>query len=232
MKNVTWLVVCAGMCLTATLSAQDKRVEASVSAGWTFSDGVSTDDDELFLAPDGNQYNRIDPNDSFKWGFAVGFLATPNMEAGFQYGMQSTSLEVSGLIGGAEGSREFGDLMVNTYHGYFTYNFLEKDARLRPYATFGLGVTRYGSVDFQTAFGQFSTTATTQFSSTWGAGVKYFARPNIGIRAGVQWTPTYVKTSVEGWWCDPASDAGCYVVGGDPQYSNQVDLTAGVIFRF
>jgi hypothetical protein len=231
-RRVSWLVAFAGVVLIAPLSAQDKRIEVSVLAGWTFSDGVSTDDDVPFQAPDGNQYNRIDPEDSFKWGFTGGFLVTPNMEIGFQYGQQNTTLRAGGLIAGMEGSRPIGDLSVATYHGYFNYNFLDDDAPVRPYAMFGLGATHYGSVDFDTALGRFSTTPTTQFSSTWGVGVKLFPRPNFGIRAGAQWTPTYIKTSIEGWWCDPNADSGCYVVGGDPQYSSQVDLSGGVIFRF
>jgi hypothetical protein len=51
----------------------------------------------------------------------------------------------------------------------------------------------------------------------------------VGVRFGVQWTPTYIKTDSEGWWCDPYW--GCYVVA-DAQYSNQFELSGGITLRF
>ena len=51
----------------------------------------------------------------------------------------------------------------------------------------------------------------------------------LGERYGVQWTPTYIKTDAEGWWCDPYW--GCYLTG-DPQYQNQFQFHGGVTARF
>ena len=44
-----------------------------------------------------------------------------------------------------------------------------------------------------------------------------------------RWTPTYIKSDAEGWWCDPYW--GCYVVG-NPQYSYQLELSGGITLRF
>ena len=68
-----------------------------------------------------------------------------------------------------------------------------------------------------------------KFSSTWGAGVKLYGASRVGGRFGVRWTPTYIKSDAEGYWCDPYW--GCYVVG-DAQYANQFDINGGVTFRF
>ena len=46
---------------------------------------------------------------------------------------------------------------------------------------------------------------------------------------GLRWTPTYIKSDAEGYWCDPYW--GCYVVG-DAQYATQFDINGGVTFRF
>jgi hypothetical protein len=59
--------------------------------------------------------------------------------------------------------------------------------------------------------------------------VKAYPSPHFGVRFGVQWTPTYIKTDAEGWWCDPYW--GCYLTG-DPQYSNQLQFHGGVTARF
>ena len=51
----------------------------------------------------------------------------------------------------------------------------------------------------------------------------------VGLKLQFRWTPTYVKTDTDGYWCDPYW--GCYTTG-DSQYSNQIELNAGLTFRF
>jgi len=225
LRKVTGLVAFALVVLiTAPLSAQGK-VEASFLLGWTFSDGVDVGDGVPIMSQDGEFFDRVDPKDSFKWGFMVGFNATPNVEVGFQYGRQPTTLEASGTT-----DREIGDLSVTTYHGYVGYNFLEADSKVRPYVLFGMGATSFSSVDFTTLGGDARTiNGETQFSTTIAFGAKFFATPNFGARFGLQWVPTYIKTDAGGWWCDPWF--GCYIVGNS-QYSSQWDLSGGVVFRF
>ena len=206
----------------AAVSAQTSRVEVSGIFGWTTSDGV---DGNAVLAGDGNIYDAIDVKDSFSWGFGVGFNATENAEVGFLFNQQLSTLRVQGTA-----TRDIGDMNVNSYHPYFAYNFLPEDSTVRPYVLIGLGATNYASVAF-TGIGGVAreTGGETQFSTTWGAGVKFIATPNVGIRVGAHWTPTYIKTDEGGWWCDPYW--GCYVVG-DPQYANQLHFQGGVTARF
>jgi hypothetical protein len=217
-------IVCclALLVLTGALPASAQvRGEVGIFAGWTFADGVSGD---AFLAGDGNLYDRIDPKDSFGWGFDVGVLFGEGAEVGFIYSNQPTQLEISGTA-----TREIGDMSVNTYHGYFAYNFGGSDAKVRPYIMGGFGATNYGSVDFQTINRSGTIGGVTKFSSTWGAGIKAYPGKAVGFRAGVRFTPAYIKSDAVGWWCDPYW--GCYVVG-DAQYANLFDFTGGVTFRF
>jgi len=210
------------MILATAPSAYAQKVEASVLLGWTFSDGVTGDG---VLAGDGNIYDAVDVKDSFSWGLGVGFNATENVEVGFLFGQQLSKLAVEGTA-----THELGDLTVSTYHPYFAYNFGETDAKVRPYVLFGLGATHYSSVDFTTPGGLTGTTSSeTQFSTTIGGGVKAFPSPKVGVRVGVQWTPTYIKSDAAGWWCDPYW--GCYLASS-AQYSNQFQFNGGVTFRF
>lgn len=220
LRRVVWLA-CLAVVLTVPLAAQEKRVEASVLFGWTFSDGVELDTPAVFPA---GVFDRVDPKDSFKWSILGSVHATENFEIGFQYGQQDTQLEALGTT-----EIEVSDIRVSTYHGFFGYNAFGENAIVRPYAMLGFGATNFGEIDFDTTGGRVTTTSDTQFSTTWGAGVKIFPSPSFGFRAGVQWTPTYIKTDAEGWWCDPWW--GCYVVG-DAQYSSQWDLNGGVVVRF
>jgi len=201
--------------------AQDPRVEISGTAGWTFSDGVSGAN---VAVPGVGSFNRVDPKDAFSWGARIGFLANPNVEVGFLFGQQSTSLEVGGTS-----SFELGDLSLRNYHGYVAYNFGDADASVRPYVLGGVGATQYGTISVSAGGVQRDIDGNTRFSSTWGAGLKLFPGPRFGIRLEGRWTPTYIKSDAVGWWCDPFW--GCYVVG-NAQYSNQFELSGGITLRF
>ena len=209
--RVTALAALSGLLGTYAF-AQDPRVEVSGTAGWTFSDGVNVgaiDDSPI----------RVDPKDAFSWGPRIGFNLTPNLEMGALFSLQSTDLEASGII-----NRSIGQTIYN-YHGYFAYNFGDPEAKARPYLLGGLGATQYGSLS--TATGDIG--GETQFSTTWAAGVKLFPGKNVGIRLEARWTPTYIKTDPAGYWCDPYW--GCYTVG-EAEFSNQYELSGGIILRF
>ena len=223
-KRVSWLVTLATLAWTVPAFAQGPQVEVSVLLGWTISDGVSGDP---VVTGDGEIFDQIDPKDSFKWGLMGGVLLGEygNAEVGFMYGQQLSMLQATGTT-----TIDIGDMTVSTYHGYFGYNFFENDARVRPYLFGGLGATSFGSVDYTRRSGVTGTiNGETQFSTTWGAGVKFYGSGNVGGRVGLQWTPTYIKSDAAGWWCDPWY--GCYLVG-DPQYSSQFDISGGILFRF
>ena len=219
LRTLAMTALMAGV--AAPVAAQMPRAELSGIVGWNWSDGVEGDG---VLAGDGNIYNEVGPADSFAWGLDLGFNVTEQVQVGFLFGQQMSTVEISGTA-----EREIGDFNVNTYHGYVSFNLTPPDAPVRPYFMFGLGATQYGSVDFTGPGGLTGTTeGDTQFSGTLGAGVKAYAG-NVGVRLGAQWTPTYIKSDSVGWWCDPYW--GCYVVG-DAQYSNQFQISAGLVFRF
>jgi hypothetical protein len=206
----------------ASPALAQNRVEVSGFFGWTFSDGVSGD---AVLASDGNVYDKVDPKDSMSWGLLMGFLVNPNTEVGFMYSRQQSKLVFGGTT-----EREVGDLAISGYHAYFAYNFGPDDAVARPFVFGGLGATNFGSVDFNIGGVPRSTGSETQFSSTWGAGIKLFpGGGKVGARIAVRYTPTYVKTDAAGWWCDPYW--GCYLVG-DAQYANQFEFSGGLTIRF
>jgi hypothetical protein len=218
------IALCALVVLAsrAPAYAQSPKMQVDAFAGWTFSDGVSTDN--ALVAGDGNVYSRVDPKDSASFGFSVGALVGPHNEVGFMYGQQ-----MSKLVFGGTTDREVGDLTISTYHGYFGYNFGASDAKVRPFVFGGLGATSSGDVNVTVLGVQHSLSGSTRFSTTWGGGVKFFPNPKFGIRAGVRWTPTYVKSDAAGWWCDPYW--GCYLASS-AQYANQFEMSGGVSVRF
>ena len=202
--------------------AQDHKVEIGASAGWTFSDGVSGDP---VRGGDGNTYNSIEPKDAFSYSLDIGFFVSPNLEIGGLFSQQKSKLVLGGTA-----ERELGDFNVDNYHGVFTYNFGDPDSKARFYLLGGAGVTHYGKIGFTGVGGVAREIGgQSKFSTTWGAGIKLHPGGNVGIKLGARWTPTYVKSDAEGWWCDPYW--GCYVVG-DAQFSNQFEFGGGLSLRF
>src|SRR5262245_5467998 len=221
-KRLSVIVALATVGWAAPAFAQERRAEVSVLVGWALSEGV---DGDPILAGDGNIYNRVDPKSAFKWGLSGGLLATEETEVGFQFGRQRSTLRASGT-----NRVDVGDMNVDTYHGYFAYNFAHPADLIRPYIMGGLGATHFSAVDFTRGNGLPGTIGgVTRFSTTWGGGVKIYPTPNVGARFGVQWTPTRVKSDAVGWWCDPFW--GCWVVG-NAEYSHQFDFSGGITFRF
>jgi opacity protein-like surface antigen len=222
MRKSIVLVVAALLLSAGPAMAQGKKVEISGLVGWTFSDGVAGD---AVKAPDGNSYNAIDIKDAFNWGLMFGVMPNDHFEVGFMFNQQQSALRLEGTK-----NRELGDMNVNSYHGYFAYNFGDREAKLRPYILGGLGATNYGSVNYTNAAGAgASTSSATKFSTTWGAGIKYYPSERLGLRFGMRWTPAYITSEAGGWWCDPYW--GCYVVG-NAKYANQFDFSGGVTVRF
>ena len=138
--------------------------------------------------------------------------------------MQPTELEASGTV-----TTTVGDMSIYNYHGYYAYNFGGVGATARPYLLIGLGATSYGSVDATIDGSPQSIGGGTKFSGTGALGVKLFpfASTKFGLRTEVRFTPTYIKSDPDGWWC---GYWGCYTVS-DTQYSNQWEFNAGFVLR-
>src|SRR6185295_15941573 len=130
-------------------------------------------------------------------------------------------------------SLKLSDLTVHNYHGNFIYNMGEPDAKVRPYFFGGLGATHYSPGDINPLLpgaGTGNIDGATKFSTDWGLGVKMYAGSMIGFKAGVRWTPTYIKSDTGGIWCDPFYPT-CWVIA-DLDYSNQFEFTGGITLRF
>jgi outer membrane protein W len=219
LKRIT---VVAFMVLLAALPAFAQKAEVGVTVGWVFADGVSSTSN--IVVPGAGTFNRMDPKDSFGWGFDIGVFVGPNAEVGFQYTQQPTKLQVSGTT-----TVDVGDLSTHTYHGTFTYNFGEGDAKIRPYIYGGLGGTSFGDVNYATTNRSGTLSGFSRFSSTWGAGVKMYGASKVGGKFGLRWTPAYIKSDAAGYWCDPYW--GCYLVG-NAQYANQFEINGGITIKF
>jgi outer membrane protein W len=215
------VVLAAAATATAYAQEHEQRIELSALAGYTASDGVTG---SPVLAGDGNIYDSIDPRSSFSFSLAGGYYVTPSVLVEGMWSRQYSSLDLNGT-----NNRGLGSFNIDNVHALVAYHFLEANAPIRPYLGGGLGWTNYGTLDITAGGVSRSINGQARFSTKWEAGVKARASHNLAVRAGVTFTPTYVKSDASGWWCDPFW--GCYVTG-NAQYSNQWDFHGGLSFRF
>lgn len=209
------MVLTLGLLLTmvSTASAQAPRVELFGSAGYSLSEGIKFPGTAVM----GNVYNELDLEDGVYYGAGIGFFANRNVEVGFLWDYQQTSV----VARGNATRMSIADTSIQNYHGVVMYNFGSPLDPIRPVLIAGLGSTYLGG--FRNLDGE------AKFSSIWGAGVKWFPGERFGLQFDIKWTPTYVKSQAEGYWCDPYW--GCGTIS-DPDYVNQWKFGGTLVARF
>lgn len=211
------VLVATSMLLAASAAAAQPplRCEISASIGYTFSEGFEFSPVEV-----GDYiYSEADPESGLSFGASFGVLVNRFVELGFLMSQQQSTF----IAGGRGPDLDLVDLDVNNFHGYLAYN-IDLNPQVVPYVLFGMGATHYVTGDFE----GIDVDNETRFSTTWGGGVKIFPAGRLGARFAGRWTPTYIKTDAEAWWCDPW---GCWTVG-NADYAHQVEISAGAIYRF
>jgi hypothetical protein len=207
--------------------AQEKRFEVSGNLGYTAASGF----DINTVVINGVAVDRIGANSGFSWGVQADYNVNDNIGVGFIFSRQKSRLTVSDVAGGTS------DIVANpiyNYMGVFTYNFLDGDSKLRPYAFGGMGVTEYAPGTLTATPGGSSTPVSinlenkAKFATTWGGGIKYFLTPMFGFKMQGRWTPTYIGSQPDGIWCN-----GLYCgVAGSSKWSNQGEFSGGLVLRF
>lgn len=214
-----------GICLLgfffAASTSWAQRVEVSFNAGYSASEGITSDQRPLL----GQLYDTLAVDSGASVNFTFGVFFTEQLEAEFLWARQNSRLQGDG----PGGKLPLSELVVYNYMGNVVYNWGARDARVRPYAFGGIGATNYsfGSNLLGGATGDLE--GETRFSTNWGGGVKFFFAPNVGAKVGLRWTPTYIKSDAAGLWCDPFY--GCWPLV-DNQYSHQFETSAGITIRF
>lgn len=204
----------------AVAPAYGQGFEFTPYIGWTWSEGVETNGQEI----GGVTFDKITPVSGANWGMQFDVLFGEHGAIGFNFADQASKLEAS--VRGS-GKEEFTDMRVRNYHAVFTYNMGDSDASARGYFFGGIGATQYSPSDIMGT----SVDGATKFSTTWGGGIKAYFNDNFGFRAGARWTPTYIKSDPGGLWCSPYWPGACWILADD-KYSHQFEVSAGLIVRF
>jgi len=211
--------IAAFILIAASVSAQG--VEASLSVGYSASEGVSTSRGPLL----GQAYDRLNVVSGGTYNFTFGVFLSEQAEVEFLYGRQSSRLDAEG----AGPTLQVSEMNVNHYMGNFVYNMGTHDTKVRPYFFGGFGATNFAFGNNLLTGSTGSIPSDTQLSTNWGGGVKIMFARNVGAKLGLRWTPTYMGSSTDGIWCDPFY--GCWPVGQHHNV-NQFETAGGVVIRF
>jgi outer membrane protein W len=214
------VMVSALVVLTAASAQAQRRFEVSVSGGGATSGGY----DLGFVVADpetGDLYDGISFGSGVAYGTTIGYYLNEAYEIELGFHRQESNFTGQRVDGGED---EFMPVSVNHIQGYFIYNFSDDSHKVRPFAGIGLGATIFGSDDFRGR----EVESESYFSGSLTGGIKAVLRGSLGLRVQARFSPTYIGSTTEGYWCGWGA---CWPVE-EAHYATQLGLTAGVNLRF
>ncbi len=214
MKFRLAFVVLLAIFASAAASAQVRQgtVEISPFAGYLFGGEFDRGTTSLFDFD-------VDADDDATYGIRVGYNLTENFQIEFQASRTDTEFvtEDDELFGPSE--HTLGDLTIDYYMGYATFNF--GHGRAVPYVTLGAGVARLDPDVPNT-----HANSDTRFTSSLGAGVKIFVNRHFGFRFDGRGYATFLENDDDD--CDRFHD--CRNDGSD--WLTNGEISAGLLFAF
>jgi len=163
------LALAAGVSTVALGQIREGTVEISPYAGYLFGGEFARGSTSLFDV-------RVEADDDATYGVRLGYNMTDNVEMEFQASRTKTAFVTDDdhdLFG--SNGQSLGDLTIDYYMGYGTFNFGHR--RAVPYITIGGGVARLDPNVPNT-----NARSDTRFTGSLGIGVKAFVNPHFGFR--------------------------------------------------
>ena len=166
-------------------------------------------------------FQRIEVRNGTNYGLSGGYLFGDRASAEFAWTYNKADT-VAQPQGGGSAVKIF-NLDTNQYFGNFLFHLANRDTRLRPFLLIGAGATNLHPAVT-------GLNGATRFAFAVGGGAKYNFSRHFGLRLQAKWSPTYITTTSNGYWCDPLW-GGCWVVGNS-HFLHEFDATAGLTLRF
>ena len=208
------LVFAAGISTAALAQVRQGTVEISPFAGYLFGGEFSRGSNDLFDF-------RVEADDDVTYGIRLGFNLTDNFEMEFQASRtESAFVSDDDVLFGGNGN-SFGDLTIDYFLGYATFNFGHGHAV--PYFTIGAGVANLDPDVPGT-----SAQSDTRFTGSLGAGVKVFVNPHFGFRFDGRGYATSLGDNNNDFGCDDEFFDDC----NNNDWLTNGEISGGLIFAF
>jgi opacity protein-like surface antigen len=206
------LLALSSLILLTFVGSYAQNIEITVHGGGITNGGVDLST---------TQFDRIDVTNGSVYGASLGYLFGEHSAVEFQWNHTHSETNARRIGGGTDLS--LFSLNQNQYMGNYLFHFSGRESKLRPFLLLGLGANNLVP-------SRPSITGITRFAWAIGGGAKFNMAKHFGLRADVKYSPTYLTTTHEGFWCDPFW-GGCWSVG-DNHYLNSLQYTGGITFRF
>ena len=168
MKRLVLFVLMLAAAVAAGAQVREGTVEISPYAGYLFGGEFSEGTTNLFDFD-------VETDDDATFGLRFGYNLTDTFEMEFQASRTETAFVTDDDELFDPDDFEFGDLTIDYFMGYATFNFGRR--RAVPYVTIGAGVARLDPDVPGT-----NTESDTRFTGSLGLGVKAFINPHFGFR--------------------------------------------------
>ena len=210
------LVFAAGVSAAALGQIREGTVEISPYAGYLFGGEFARGTTSLFDF-------EVQADDDATYGIRLGYNLTDNFQMEFQASRTDTSFVTDDDELFDSNEEEFGDLTIDYYMGYGTFNFGHR--RAVPYITVGAGVARLDP-DVPGSRAR----RDTRFTGSLGIGVKAFVNPHFGFRFDGRGYATSLGDRND-------DDFGCDDFFGDcdsdrKEWLTNGEISAGLLFAF
>ena len=186
------------------------RFEFAILAGYRF--------ESTLTFRDPTRYDRVEIDNAPTWGVTSAYNFHPNLGFELQYSYSApaaTAIALNPVIP----DRAFSVGMHDFQVGLIICTGDIPDS-FRPFLGLAIGATVLNSDQ--------NLDEKVQLSLGVSAGVKAYFSEHIGVRAEVHYVPVFLySTGTDPWFC---YDSVCWDTGG--RYLQQVDLRAGLTFRF
>jgi Outer membrane protein beta-barrel domain len=167
---------------------------------------------------------RVDVDDDVTYGLRLGYNITDSFEIEAQGSHTGTKFVTDNDVLFGNGSDNLGDLDIDYFLGYMTFNFGHR--RAVPYVTIGAGVARLDpNIPFSNA------RRDTRFTGSLGVGVKAFVNPHFGMRFDGRGYATSLgnnRRRDDRFSCDDFFDR----CDNDRDWLTNGELSFGLIFAF
>lgn len=164
-------------------------------------------------------FNHIEVQNGLSYGISGVYLLGEYTGVEFIWNHNKANTVATG---GGTAPKVF-ELRTNQYLGDFLVYFKGRESRFRPFLSFGAGVSNL-------APDRRGAGSITRFAWAFGGGAKYNFSKHFGVRLQAKTSPTYVSSSGKQFWCDPVW-GGCWITG-DSSFLQELDVSAGITFRF
>lgn len=178
--------------------------------------GFLMGDDYEAVIDDSLAYGRIEQDDSPVWGIRMGFGLVPNVGLEFQYAQSQSAFY--GVTGDSffDSESKLSDVDIRIFLVNLNFDFSNEP--IVPYFTMGIGTTVY---DVQNGSSE------SEFTGSFGGGIKARIAPNIALRFDVRGYVTEVQDSEYSYYWD-----GYYYYweGSSDSYLTTWETTLGLSF--